>query len=82
MTERIELRPEHSGADLVLIGAGVGAANILSQVQPLQTLCIDAGYVLECYQNPAFKGKRVFTKPDEDFAADNDVKHEAVLAAK
>jgi hypothetical protein len=66
MTDRIELRPEHEGTEIVLIGAGVGAANILHQVKSLGTLAIDAGYVLECYQNPAYKGTRVFTMPDED----------------
>ncbi len=66
MTDRITLRPEHEGTDLVLIGAGVGAANILCQAKPLGTLSIDAGYVLECYANPSYKGTRVFTLPDEE----------------
>jgi hypothetical protein len=64
MTERIVLKPEHDGTELVLIGAGVGAANILEMVKPLGALSIDAGYVLECYQNPLYKGTRVFTQPD------------------
>jgi len=66
MTDRIELLAEYEGVDLVLVGAGVGAANILNQVKPLGALSIDAGYVLECYQNPEFKGTRVFTLSDED----------------
>lgn len=66
MCDRIELRSEHAGTDLVLIGAGVGAANILCQVKPLNALSIDAGYVLEYYQNPSYKGTRVFTLPDEE----------------
>lgn len=66
MYDRLELLPEHIGTDLVLIGAGVGAANILCQVKPLNALSIDAGYVLECYQNPSYKGTRVFTLPDNE----------------
>lgn len=66
MTDRIELTSDHNGTDVVLIGAGVGAANILSQLQPLKALSIDAGFVLDCYQDPAYKGKRVFTLPDEE----------------
>jgi hypothetical protein len=66
MSDRIELRPEHTRTDLVLVGAGVGAANILSQVKSLNALSIDAGYVLECYQDPSHKGIRVFTLPDEE----------------
>jgi len=73
MSDRIELRPEHARTDLVLVGAGVGAANILSQVKPLNTLSIDAGYVLECYQDPSYKGARVFTLPDEDLACDRSI---------
>lgn len=75
MTDRIELRPEHEGTELVLVGAGVGAANILSQLKPLNTLSIDAGYVLECYQNPDFKGTRVYTMPDEEIGASSRAIH-------
>jgi hypothetical protein len=69
MTDRIHLREEHDGTDLVLVGAGVGAANILAQVRPLHTLSIDAGFVLECYQNPAYRGSRVFTLSDDEIEA-------------
>ena len=70
MSDRIELRPEHAHTELVLVGAGVGAANILSQVKPLNALSIDAGYVLDCYRDPSYKGARVFTLPDEDLPSE------------
>jgi hypothetical protein len=51
--------------DLVLIGAGVGAINVLEQVEPLGALSIDAGAVLDCYWQPErFVGRRAFTRPD------------------
>jgi hypothetical protein len=69
MCDTIDLQPEHAATDLVLVGAGVGAANILSQVKPLGALSIDAGYVLDCYENSKYKGRRAFTLPDEDIGA-------------
>jgi len=51
--------------ELVLIGAGVGAANVLCQLQHLGTVCIDAGHVLDCYANPRNVGVRAFTRPDD-----------------
>lgn len=66
MVEKIKLKPEHSKTDLVLIGAGVGAANILLQVEPLNAISIDAGFVLDCYSDPVFIGRRVYSKPDGD----------------
>jgi hypothetical protein len=65
MFDRIDVR--HVGdVDLVLIGAGVGALNVLEQVRPLGALSIDAGYVLDCLWQPhEFVGRRLFTLPDE-----------------
>lgn len=52
--------------DLVLIGAGVGAVNILEQVRPLDAVSVDVGYVLDCLWKPRdFVGRRAFTSPDE-----------------
>jgi hypothetical protein len=38
--------------DIVLLGAGIGAANILEQLAPLRSLCIDSGYCLTVLGNP------------------------------
>lgn len=64
MFDRIDLR-RIGQVDLVLIGAGVGAVNVLEQVEPLGALSIDAGAVLDCYWQPEkFVGRRAFTRPD------------------
>jgi hypothetical protein len=56
--------------DLVLIGAGVGALNILEQVRSLGAVSIDAGFVLDCLWRPGdFIGRRAFTAPDPPLAA-------------
>lgn len=46
--------------DLVLVGAGLGSCNILLQLEPLQTVCIDAGINIECLANPSLRKKRIF----------------------
>ena len=65
MWDRVDLKGVGS-VDLVLIGAGVGALNILEQVRPLATTSIDVGFVLDCLWRPQqFVGLRAFTQPDE-----------------
>jgi hypothetical protein len=64
MFDRVELRGIGQ-VDLVLIGAGVGAVNVLEQVEPLGVPAIDAGFALDCYWQPEkFVGRRAFTRPD------------------
>jgi hypothetical protein len=46
--------------DLVLVGAGVGKLNILTQLVPLSAPCIDAGYMFEVWANPALAKLRPF----------------------
>jgi len=48
--------------DIVLIGAGIGSVNILTQCRRLDTVCIDAGIVLEAYNNNKLFGSRLFLK--------------------
>jgi hypothetical protein len=69
MLDTIDLSHIQLPIDVALVGAGVGAANILQQLMPLRTLCIDAGYVLDCIAQPERKGTRVFTLPDSELAA-------------
>jgi hypothetical protein len=64
--DAVDLTPVHLPADLVLVGAGIGASNILTQLEPLNTLAIDAGYIIECLANPALKKQRTFCWPDEE----------------
>ena len=53
--------------DLVLIGAGVGAAHILAQLKPLNCPAIDAGYALDCWAEPALALKRPYCVADCDW---------------
>ena len=64
LLDRISLGDIALPIDIVLIGAGVGAANILVQLRELNTLCIDAGYCLDLLATPELSGKRYFTQPD------------------
>jgi hypothetical protein len=57
---RGEIKP-----DIVLVGAGIGSANILDQLKTINTLCIDAGIVLEGYANPLVRD-RIFLMDDEE----------------
>jgi hypothetical protein len=65
MLDTITLGDDQLCVDLALIGGGVGAANILHQLRPIQTVCIDAGYALDCLASPSLRGSRLFTKPDD-----------------
>jgi hypothetical protein len=69
MFDRVSVEGLRGEVDLVLVGAGVGAAHILEQVKSLQTVCIDSGYVLDCYAEAWRKGTRVFTVADEELRA-------------
>jgi hypothetical protein len=53
-------------ADIVLVGAGVGAANILCQCQDLKTVSIDAGFFLDTLLNRDLRGQRLFTRTDQE----------------
>lgn len=51
---KIKIKP-----DLILVGAGIGSANILCQLQELNTVCIDVGIVIEYMANASLP-KRLF----------------------
>ncbi len=63
MFEKIEKeRINKDEIDIILVGAGIGAANIINQLNFISTPCIDAGIMLEVYANPKLKGNRIFVK--------------------
>lgn len=39
--------------DLILVAAGIGSANILRQLEPLQTVTLDIGGYMNCFINPS-----------------------------
>lgn len=51
--------------DLCLFGAGIGKPAIVSQLEPLEVPCIDAGYVMEVWADPSVACSRIFTRPDD-----------------
>lgn len=54
-------------SDIVLIGAGVGAANVLYGLRGTKAVCIDAGFFLETLIAPSRRGERLFTKTDDEW---------------
>lgn len=66
MTDRIPGPDCCEGFDLALVGAGVGAANILCQLERYATVCIDAGFFLETLIEPGRRGERLFTRTDQE----------------
>jgi hypothetical protein len=66
MTETVDLSGLRTPVDVVLVAAGIGAANILVQLRPLNTVCIDGGICVECLAQPERKKERIFLLCDED----------------
>jgi len=66
MYDTINLSSIKRPVDLVLVGGGIGASNILCQLEPLNTVAIDAGYIIECLADPERKKQRTFCWPDEE----------------
>lgn len=64
MGEAIDISSITNPVDVVLIGAGVGSVNILSQLKSLNTLCIDAGFCLEVIADGRKRKDRVFCVQD------------------
>ena len=63
--DRIDLSMISLPVDIILVGAGIGAANILYQLHPLKTVCIDAGICIEAIADTR-KKNRAFLKPDRE----------------
>ena len=67
MLERLDLRAVEGRVDLALVGAGVGAANVLRQLQPLDAVSLDAGFALDIMADPSYRWRRPFCVPDAEF---------------
>lgn len=67
MFDKINLEAVEQPVDVVLIGAGVGSVNILAQLEPLQTACLDVGFALSTLANPDLRWNRPFCIPDDEF---------------
>lgn len=60
----IDINPYIGKVDLAIVGAGVGKANILTQLEKLKVPCIDAGYVFEVWADEDKKWLRPIMVPD------------------
>jgi hypothetical protein len=67
MLETLDLRGVEHPVDLVLVGAGVGAANVLPQLEPLSAPALDAGFALDLLVQPGMRWDRPFCVPDDEF---------------
>lgn len=53
--------------DVVLLGAGCGAAPMTEQLKPLKAVVIDAGFVIDALAKPEARWRRAFCIPDNEF---------------
>lgn len=53
--------------DVVLVGAGCGAAPMTEQLKPLKAVVIDAGFVIDALARPEARWRRAFCIPDDEF---------------
>jgi hypothetical protein len=52
MMDALDLSGIGAKPDLCLVAAGIGSANILRQLEPLETLCVDIGGLMNCFVTP------------------------------
>ena len=67
MFETVDLSKVKGPVDVVLVGAGVGAARILAQMRPLGAVTIDAGFGIDALAFPEKRWRRPFCVPDAEF---------------
>jgi hypothetical protein len=53
MKDKINLNSIHNRPDICLVAAGVGAANIIAQLEDLRTLVLDIGGYINCLVDPS-----------------------------
>jgi hypothetical protein len=70
MLERLDLSAVERPVDLALVGAGVGAARILVQLEPLRAPALDAGFALDVLADPELRWDRPFCVPDAELDVD------------
>ena len=66
MFDKIDVNKITQPVDVVFIAAGIGSLNIISQLEPLNTVCIDAGIAIESMDYLDLKKHRPFLIDDED----------------
>lgn len=53
LVDQIDLSAVPSAPDIALVAAGIGAVNVLGQLEPLRTVCLDIGGFINCLANRA-----------------------------
>lgn len=66
----LDLSSVEGDIDVVLLGAGCGAAPMTEQLKPLNAVVIDAGFVIDALANPDVRWRRAFCIPDDEFDPD------------
>jgi hypothetical protein len=64
LLDKINLDGIKEPVDLAFVAGGIGSVNILDQIKPLNTVCIDIGICMEIFADPSKRG-RIFTQPDQ-----------------
>lgn len=63
----LDLSSVDGDVDVVLIGAGCGAAPMTEQLKPLKAVVIDAGFAIDALAQPEARWRRAFCIPDDEF---------------
>lgn len=66
----LDLSSVEGNVDVVLLGAGCGAAPMTEQLKPLKAVVIDAGFAIDALAKPQARWTRAFCIPDEEFDRD------------
>lgn len=66
----LDLSHVEGNVDVVLLGAGCGAAPMTEQLKPLKAVVIDAGFAIDALAFPEARWTRAFCIPDEEFDRD------------
>lgn len=66
MYDRLDVTRWRGQVDLVLVGAGIGKANVLPQLEVLGVPCLDAGFVFEVWADPSTAAERPYCLPDDE----------------
>lgn len=68
--ERLDLSQIRQRPEVILVGGGIGSANLIEQVEPLGAVAIDSGFATDAIAYDAMRGRRPFTLPDSEFHPD------------
>ena len=63
----LDLSTVEGNVDVVLLGAGCGAAPMTEKLKPLKAVVIDAGFAIDALAKPEARWRRAFCIPDDEF---------------